>query len=286
MSEDEREIDISFLGHDPFERLKTLMQRLRDPQEGCPWDRQQSFATIAPYTIEEAYEVSEAITQNNMSNLKEELGDLLFQIIFYAQIADEKGKFDLQDICDGLTRKMVTRHPHIFGKAKKRNAEEQNLAWEDIKASERAQKAKAQHGDMALDQGTSLPTSVLDDVALALPALMRAEKLQKRAARVGFDWPDIEGVIDKISEEAREVADARASGIHDHIEDEIGDLLFAVTNLARHLKIDPELALRRTNDKFKSRFQYIENKAFLDKHKIEDMSLSDMEAYWQAAKNR
>lgn len=263
--------DISFLGTTPTERLANLMAKLRS-DDGCPWDRAQTFETIAPYTIEEAYEVREAIRNQDMKSLKEELGDLLFQVVFHSQMASEQNAFDLRSVCDGLTEKMVRRHPHVFGGGDDRSAEEQTIAWETMKAKERQSKS----GD----------NGVLDDVAIALPALMRAEKLQKRAARVGFDWPSLDGVIDKIAEEAQEVAEAVESENADHIEGEMGDLLFAVTNLARRLKVDPEKALRRTNDKFVRRFRYIEQTAEQDGKNITDMSLDEMEQHWQDAKAR
>lgn len=265
-------IDITFLGSTPIDRLKTLMERLRDPKSGCPWDAEQSFETIAPYTIEEAYEVSDAIDQGDMVMLREELGDLMFQVIFHGQIAKEKGVFDLDDICDDLTRKMVRRHPHVFGDGDDRSVAEQTIAWEDQKALERASKTGGK------------PQSVLSGVALALPALMRAEKLQKRAARTGFDWPNIDGVLDKITEEARELGEAINESDPDHMEDEMGDLLFAVTNLARKIGVDPEIALRRTNQKFTARFEHIENAARSGGTDLNDMSLDDMEILWQEAK--
>ena len=263
--------DISFLGNTPIERVKALMAKLRAPQGGCPWDVEQSFETIAPYTIEEAYEVSEAIARKDMSALREELGDLMFQVVFHAQMAEEAGDFNFDAVCDDLTAKMVRRHPHVFGAGDDRSAEQQTIAWEEIKAKERAAKQ------------AGMPPSVLSDVALALPALMRAEKLQKRAARVGFDWPDLDGVLDKITEEAQEVAQATDA---DAQEDEIGDLIFAVTNLARKLGVDPEKALRRTNQKFTSRFQFIEAHARAENIKLQDMTLEEMESLWQAAKTR
>ena len=258
--------DISFLGDTPIERLKTLMDKLR---VGCPWDAEQSFETIAPYTIEEAYEVSEAIDRNDMISLREELGDLLFQVIFQTKISSEVAGFDFDDVCDDLTRKMVDRHPHVFEFTDNRTSKEQTVSWEETKAAER--KAKGHK-------------SLLDDVPLALPELMRAAKLQKRAARVGFDWPNLDGVIDKITEEAQEVAEAVASKDPNHIEDEIGDLLFAITNLARKLDVDPELALRRTNSKFTKRFKHIENFAKETSRDINEMSLDQMETLWKDAK--
>ena len=260
--------DITFLGDTPIARLKALMDALRSD---CPWDSQQSFATIAPYTIEEAYEVAEAIAQDDMPALHEELGDLLFQVIFHAKMGDEIGAFDFDKICDALTTKMVERHPHVFGPKDGRSADEQTVSWEVMKANER--KAKGHE-------------SLLDDVALALPELMRAEKLQKRAARIGFDWPNLDGVYDKITEELSEVKEAIASSNKDAIEDEIGDLLFAVTNLARKNGIDPERALRRTNRKFTKRFSYIEKEAKAQNRALTELSLDEMETLWQAAKQK
>lgn len=266
-------MDIDFLGPTPFLRLKTLMKTLRDPEKGCPWDRQQEFETIAPYTIEEAYEVADAIERGHMDDLREELGDLMFQVVFYAQMAQEKGLFNLEDICDGLTEKMVRRHPHVFTKSSQHNPNDQPEAWEAIKAKERASKQSKSDG-----------LSLLSDIPLGLPALTRAEKLQKRAARVGFDWPSLDGVIDKITEEAQELALAHQQQDMDAIEDEMGDLLFAVTNLSRKMGIDPETALRRTNKKFCTRFEYIEKQARKTNQKLEDMSLDQMEAHWIKAK--
>ena len=233
--------------HDPkggMPRLLEIMRRLRDPQTGCPWDIEQDFATIAPYTIEEAYEVADAIERAAWDELKGELGDLLFQSVFHAQMAEEKGLFSFQDVADTMSDKMVARHPHVFGdQSRDKSAEQQTQDWETIKAAEREARARG---------------GVLDDVALNLPALMRAEKLQKRAARVGFDWPEIGQVVDKIAEEARELAEARESLPQDKIAEEMGDLLFVMANLARHLKVDAETALRDANAKFVRRFHFIE----------------------------
>jgi len=267
MPKPDNKTDITFLGATPYERLKTLMNRLRTE---CPWDSQQSFDTIAPYTIEEAYEVSDAIEHKDMNALKEELGDLLFQVLFHSIMAAEIDAFDLDDVCDSLTRKMVERHPYIFKYHASENTNEQTISWENIKAKERQNKGYQ---------------SLLDDVALALPALMRAEKLQKRAASVGFDWPDLSGVFAKIDEETHEVIQALTMNDQDALEDEIGDLIFAVTNLARKTSIDPEKALRRTNQKFYDRFRYIEKVAQANGQKVEELSLDEMEALWQAAKS-
>jgi len=270
-----RDLDkhIAALGQTPYERVKNLMAKLRAP-EGCPWDREQGFADIARYTIEEAYEVADAISQNDMAQLREELGDLLFQTVFHSRIAEEAGAFSLDDVTNDLVRKMVRRHPHVWGDGHERTAQEQVQEWEEVKAKERAEKGKT----------STEKTSLLDDVARALPALMRAEKLQKRAARVGFDWPNLDGVMDKIIEEAQEVKEAAASGDADAIEDEMGDLLFAVTNLARKLGVDPEVALRRTNDKFTRRFKSVEAGAKANGKTLPDMSLEEMDALWNAAK--
>jgi MazG family protein len=252
------------------------MKKLRDPDGGCPWDLKQNFNSIAPYTIEEAYEVADAIERGHMDDLREELGDLMFQVIFYAQLAEEDGHFTFDEICDGLTEKMVRRHPHVFSRSDGRNAEVQTRAWEDIKAAERAAKQGA--------EGVSFP-SILSDVPLGLPALTRAEKLQNRAARVGFDWPDLSGVMDKIIEEAQELSDAAESLDADAVEDEMGDLLFALTNLSRKLGVDPETALRRTNRKFTQRFNSIERYAHDEDRRLDSLGLDEMEALWQAAKS-
>lgn len=264
--------DITFLGETPYKRLKALMTRLR---KDCPWDSQQSFESIAPYTIEESYEVADAIERKDMSGLREELGDLLFQVLFHAEIASEtitsdNEGFNLDDVSDSLVRKMVDRHPHVFTELNKSKTKIETPSWEALKAAER----KAKGYD-----------SLLDDVPRALPALMRAEKLQKRASRVGFDWPDLEGVFAKIAEETDEVTEAIESGKQDAIEDEMGDLIFAVTNLARKTGVDPEKALRRTNAKFSKRFKFIEAQAKAEGRNVSDMDLEEMEALWQAAKS-
>jgi ATP diphosphatase len=254
----------------PLDRLRAIMARLRDPVTGCPWDVEQSFATIAPYTIEEAYEVADAIEREAWDELKGELGDLLFQSVFHARMAEEAGLFDLDDVATAIADKMVARHPHVFGdESNAKSAEQQVQDWESVKAAERAAKARG---------------GVLDDVAHGLPALMRAEKLQKRAARVGFDWPEIGMVIDKIAEEAQELAEIRDSAEHDKIEEEMGDLLFVMANLARHLKVDPETALRRANAKFTRRFAFIEAELSKRGKRPEDSDLAEMDALWDAVK--
>ncbi len=246
--------------------LIDVMARLRSPHGGCPWDLEQDFRTIAPYTIEEAYEVADAIERRDMAALKDELGDLLFQAVFHARMAEEENLFDFADVAQGIADKMIRRHPHVFGDADMRNAKEQTAAWEDQKAEERAAKG---HG------------SLLDDVPAGLPGLTRAVKLQKRAARVGFDWTEAKDVLSKISEETAELAEAMQTKDADRIEDEFGDLLFVLANLSRHLKVDPEAALRRTNEKFIQRFRYIEEKLG---PRIADANLDEMEALWTEAK--
>ncbi len=240
-----------------FARLVSIMRRLRDPVTGCDWDRQQSFETIAPYTIEEAYEVADAIARNDMDALADELGDLQLQVVFHAMMAEEAGHFTLDDVLQRICDKLERRHPHIFGDA------EHSPGWEEIKAAERRDKAHA---------------SVLDGIAQALPALDRAAKLQRRAARTGFDWPDTDGPRAKIDEELREL-DREVD--QDRRTDELGDLLFAVVNLARHLKIDPEEALRQASRKFEERFRLIEQTPG-----FETLSLDEKEELWAAAKRR
>ena len=250
--------------------LLAIMRRLRNAKTGCPWDREQNFRTIAPYTIEEAYEVAGAIENEDWPALKEELGDLLFQVVFHAQMADEQGLFDFGDVVRAISSKMLRRHPHVFADLKGIDtAVAQTTAWEEHKSRERAAK---QHG-------------ILDDVPAALPALLRAEKLQRRASRVGFDWDSAPRVVDKIAEEAAEIVHARESGApREKLEDEIGDLLFAVANLARHLGVDPEAALRSTNAKFIRRFSAIETALAKRDRTPAEASLAEMEELWQAAK--
>ncbi|MFC3615009.1 nucleoside triphosphate pyrophosphohydrolase [Lutimaribacter marinistellae] len=255
-----------------IERLLEIMRRLRDPQTGCPWDIEQDFATIAPYTIEEAYEVEDAIAREAWDELKGELGDLLFQSVFHAQMAEEKGHFTFQDVVRTMSDKMVARHPHVFGdESRDKSADQQTRDWETIKAAERAEKAQ---------QGA------LDGVAMNLPALLRAQKLQKRAARVGFDWPDASHVLAKITEEAAELEEARDSMDADALEDEFGDLLFVIVNLGRHLGLEAETALRRTNAKFTRRFEAVEAALAEKGKRPEDSTLEEMDELWDAAKHR
>ncbi len=251
--------------------LARIMQRLRDPAGGCPWDLEQDFATIAPYTIEEAYEVADAIARGDMGDLRDELGDLLFQVVFHSQMAAEAGHFTLEDVARAINDKMIRRHPHVFAAADGRSSGDQVVAWEEMKAAERAAKpAEA--------------TSALDGVALALPALLRAEKLQKRAARTGFDWTEAAHIFDKLDEETGEVRAAIASGDPDAIEDEIGDLLFVAANLARRVSVDPEAALRRANAKFERRFRAMEALAAARGLDFAALDIDAQEALWQDVK--
>jgi MazG family protein len=257
-----------------FRELTLIMARLRDPVSGCPWDLEQDFATIAPYTIEEAYEVADAIERRDMTELRDELGDLLFQVMFHSRMAEEAGTFDLADVVNAINDKMIRRHPHVFGAAPDgRSAHEQTAAWETVKAAEREKKGK-----------TGTPVSALDGIALALPALLRAEKLQKRAARTGFDWTETGPIFDKFEEEIAEVKDAIASADADAIEDEVGDLLFVAANLARRLSVDPEQALRKANAKFERRFRAMEVEASRDGRDFASLALDDQESYWQKVK--
>lgn len=244
------------------------MSRLRDPEGGCPWDVEQDFSTIAPYTIEEAYEVADAIERGDMGQLRDELGDLLFQVVFHAQMAREAGAFEFADVVDSICGKMVRRHPHVFADVSVESAEAQTEAWERTKAREREARGME---------------SLLDDVPRGMAELQRAIKLQKRVAEVGFDWPDSGRVLDKFEEETAEIREAIAAADSDAVEDEIGDLLFVVTNLARKLQVDPARALRRSNAKFEARFRAIEQAAG-GRENLADMSLDEMEELWQSVK--
>jgi nucleoside triphosphate diphosphatase len=265
------------LPREPMARLLAVMAWLRDRRHGCPWDVEQTFRTIAPYTIEEAYEVADAIDRDDLGALKEELGDLLLQVVYHAQMAHESGAFGFTDVASAIADKMVDRHPHVFGDARVATAEAQTVSWEARKAIERAAK-----------RAGAEPAGALDGVARALPALLRAEKIQKRAARVGFDWKQTGPVIDKIEEELGELRAELEAGDVDQarLTDELGDVLFAVANLARHCKIDPEAALRATNDKFERRFRHIERRLAEAGRKPADATLEEMEALWQEAKTR
>ncbi len=254
-----------------IDELLAIMARLRDPTEGCPWDVEQTFETIAPYTIEEAYEVADAIAQGDHRKLCDELGDLLLQVVFHAQMAREAGHFEFEDAVRAVSAKLRRRHPHVFGDERIASAAEQTRAWESHKARERV---------------TATPeASVLDDIPLGLPALTRALKLGKRAARVGFDWPDWRGARDKITEELTELDQAAGHGQPQaRIAAEMGDLLFAVVNLARHLDIDPEAALRASNGRFSERFRYVEARARAAGQALEDLDIAALEALWSEAK--
>ncbi|HTW50503.1 MAG TPA: nucleoside triphosphate pyrophosphohydrolase [Stellaceae bacterium] len=252
----------------PIEKLLGIMARLRDPQHGCPWDREQNFTTIAPYTIEEAYEVGDAIERGDIAALKDELGDLLFQVVFHARMAEEAGLFAFDDVVTAIAEKMVRRHPHVFGDTEIASVAAQNEAWEAHKAKERA----AAGGDQ----------SVLDGVALTYPALLRAAKISRRAARIGFDWPDARSVIAKLAEEIREIeAELDLGSGKDRLEDEVGDLLFAAANLARKLEVEPETALRRATAKFERRFREVEKRAAAQGA---GRDLDALEALWQRVK--
>jgi nucleoside triphosphate diphosphatase len=260
---------------DPVGRLLAVMARLRDPTSGCPWDVEQTFATIAPYTIEEAYEVADAIERQDMAALKDELGDLLLQVVFHGQMAREAGRFDFAEVAAGIAEKMIRRHPHVFGDTNIETSEAQTQAWEEHKEKERHAKAAAE----------GRPPSVLDGVAAGLPALMRALKLQRRAARVGFDWPNTLGVFVKIDEELSEIKlEIDQTRSPDRLLDEVGDLLFAVVNLARHLEVDPEAALRHANGKFERRFRQVEDQLTAAGRSPADASLDELETLWQQAK--
>jgi MazG family protein len=253
-----------------LQRLLDIMSRLRDPKHGCPWDRQQNFQSIAPYTIEEAYEVADAIERGDLADLKSELGDLLFQVVFHAQLAKEQSAFDFDAVVAAISDKLERRHPHVFGNTEIATIEQQNQAWEEHKRQERAERNRN--------------ASALDDVPVGLPALTRAAKLGKRAAAVGFDWPDIGGVLDKVEEELRELRAAHAHRSADEIRAELGDVLFSVANLGRHLKVDLEDALRRTNAKFERRFRHVEERLRAQHKSPQQATLSEMDALWNEAK--
>jgi ATP diphosphatase len=261
--------------------LLHLMSRLRDPQYGCPWDLKQTYASIVPYTLEEAYEVADAIERGDFDHLPGELGDLLFQVVYYSQLAQEEGRFEFAQVVDGITRKLLRRHPHVFpdgdlyGAVDVAKLEEAAVKqrWEEIKAEERAEKA-------AVPEQLSL----LDDVPVALPGLSRAIKLQKRAAQVGFDWPEALPVVDKVREELDEVLEAMSENDPLAIAEEIGDLLFVVSNLARHLKVDPETALRAANGKFERRLRFIEQALREAGRAMQDCTLEELDALWGEAK--
>ena len=256
----------------PIDRLLAIMARLRDPADGCPWDQEQTFATVAPYTVEEAYEVADAIERGDLSDLKEELGDLLLQVVFHARMAEEQGAFAFNDVATAINDKMIRRHPHVFAEETYASLAHQKQGWEELKAAERATK------------GMDGPASLLDDIPVGLPALTRAVKLSKRAAKVGFVWPDISHVVDKLDEELAELKVEIASGDLGKARQEMGDVLFVVANLARTLDVDPEDSLRFTNAKFVRRFHYVE-KVLAERGRTPDQSdLAEMDALWDEAK--
>ena len=255
---------------DPLARLLAIMARLRDPEGGCPWDLEQTFASIAPYTVEEAYEVADAIERGDLNDLKDELGDLLLQVVFHARIAQERGAFDFNDVAQAISDKMIRRHPHVFGEAGHRDAAQQTIAWEAIKAQERAQKART--------------AGVLDGVSVGLPGMTRAVKLTARAARVGFDWPSTDEVLEKLREELAELEVEIIADDREKAREELGDLLFVCANLARKLDVEPEDAIRAANAKFSRRFASIEA-AFAATGRTPDQSnLAEMDELWDAAK--
>ncbi len=253
-----------------IQKLCWIMSKLRDPKTGCPWDIKQDYESIVPFTIEEVYEVVESIENKDYNGLKGELGDLLFQVVFYAQIASEENRFDFNDVIDEISNKLIRRHPHVFDDKVYVDEEAINVAWEKQKHKERLSKDNSKN-------------SVLDDIPKVLPELKKAQKIQKRAAKVGFDWNNVEQVWDKIAEESEEVKEAALNNDLAHIEEEIGDLLFAVVNLSRHYKVDADAALRKANKKFESRFRQVES---LADHKVSSYSLSELEEFWQQAKKR
>lgn len=255
-----------------IDKLLELMASLRDRDKGCPWDLDQDFSSIAPYTIEEAYEVADAISRDDTDALRDELGDLLFQVVFHARMAEELGAFTFDDVVTGITEKMTRRHPHVFGSAAERASGPRPGSWEKIKAAERAEAT-----------GTA---SAVDGIAAALPALKRAQKLGERAASVGFDWPDAAGVRQKIGEELGELSAAECSGKPADIDEELGDLLFSVVNLARHLQVDAEQALTRAGQKFERRFRELETVAGAEGAVLPELDLEELERRWQSAKKR
>ena len=266
-----------------LEDLLHLMSRLRDPKYGCPWDIKQTYASIVPHTLEEAYEVADAIERGDFDHLQGELGDLLFQVVYYSQLAQEEGRFEFAGVIDSITRKLIRRHPHVFPTGDlyapldipQLSEEQVKTRWEQIKAEERAEKSDAPE-----------QLSLLDDVPTALPSLSRAAKLQKRASQVGFDWPAALPVVDNVREELDEVLEAMADNDAVAIADEVGDLLFAAVNLARHLKVDPETALRGANAKFERRFRFIEQALRDTRQSMEDCTLEELDALWGEAKRQ
>jgi len=273
-----------------IDSLIELMSKLRDPVQGCPWDLKQSITSLLPHTLEEVYEVADAIESGSMVELEDELGDLLFQIVFYAQLAREEGSFDFDDIAAGVTNKLLRRHPHVFpdgtlasfGETKELSAEQVVANWDAIKEIEREE--KRQKLKLTGQEQIDSPASLLDDVPKALPAMERARKLQKRAANVGFDWKEIEPVLVKLKEEIAELEEAIVQGQTKEIEHELGDVLFASVNLARHAKVEPEIALRGCNSRFEARFRFIEKQLQIEETEFKNKSLEDLDHLWDLAK--
>lgn len=255
------------------QNLLAIMSRLRHPEQGCEWDIKQDFYSLIPYTIEEAYEVADAIERNDLDDLRSELGDLLLQVVFHSRIAEERGLFDFEQVAAAICEKLVRRHPHVFSDAVFHSDEERKQAWEQAKALERQQKNKAAEQD-----------SVLSGVAVNLPALVQCEKIQNRAASHGFDWPEVPPVFDKVIEELDEVREAWQSGDQAHVQEEVGDLLLVAVNLARHLKVNPEIALKESTKKFSRRFQYIEQQVQASGRDLRDCELAELDAFWNEAK--
>jgi nucleoside triphosphate diphosphatase len=262
-------------------RLLDIMAALRTPVTGCPWDIEQDFRSIAPYTLEEAFEVIDAIERNDIDDLREELGDLLLQVVFHARMAEEMKAFDFGDVVQGITHKMIRRHPHVFGDENARGAGMAKGMWDRIKAEEKTERRERRS---ALNLAPAEPDGFLDDIPQGFPSLMRALKLQQKAAKVGFDWSEALPILDKIEEEIAELRHEIHAGDGRKTEEEYGDLLFAMVNLGRHLKLEPESALRGTNEKFRTRFHYIEKKLAERQQSLEDATLDEMEALWQQAK--
>jgi|TARA_B100001964_G_scaffold123954_1_gene137338 ATP diphosphatase len=286
-----------FTAKTAIENLLTLMTMLRDKDFGCPWDLQQTIASLVPYTLEEVYEVVDAIEKQDMLELEDELGDLLFQVVFYTQIAAEEGLFDFDDVANAITRKLIRRHPHVFPKGKQTNfgnkadisSDQVVVNWEAIKQQERQEKQRTRQTNQSHSgdsESSEASNSILDDVPRALPALERARKLQKRAARVGFDWPEIEPVIAKLKEEVAELESGLREGDQQQISNELGDVLFAAVNLARHASVEPELALRSANQRFEDRFKWIESTLSSRGKTLSETNLEELDLLWDKAKQK
>ena len=271
MQSHQRQQFIDLTQSEPVTALVKIMQQLRDPQTGCPWDIEQTMQTIIPHTIEETYEVADAIYSGDPQHIKEELGDLLFQVVFYAQLGQEQGWFDFDDVAQGMCDKLIRRHPHVFTDQSALTAEQVEAQWDAIKQTEKA--------------GLPIPTSILANIPTGMTPLMQAHKIQKACAKVGFDWSDIAPVADKVKEELAEVQAAIASGDQAHVQEEIGDLLFAVVNLARHAGVKSEVALQQANRKFTTRFMQVEALVAADQHDMQSLELNNLEAYWQQVKH-